>query len=118
MPKNVGEIFKTLSLRSNSVTRQVTSIEKLVENAKIEKFKCDIFDDFQTLCGFLNSSSAAWKFELCSKAEREREKANNFQLSSLMQTALPSINLTLDQSYFRINIWPLFAVSKALDWVA
>ena len=35
-----------------------------------------------------------------------------------MQTALPSINLTLDQSYFRINIWPLFAVSKALDWVA
>ena len=87
-----------------------------LENARIQKFKCDIFDDFQTLCGFLNSSSAAWKFELCSKAERE--KANNFQLSNLMQTALPSINLTLDQSYFRINIWPLFAVSKALDWVA
>ena len=24
--------------------------QKLVENAKIEKFKCDILDDFQTLC--------------------------------------------------------------------
>ena len=41
MPKivNFGEFFKTLNLRSNSVTRQVTFSN--VENAKIEKFKCD-----------------------------------------------------------------------------
>ena len=24
--------------------------QKLVENAKVEKFKCDIFEDFQTMC--------------------------------------------------------------------
>ena len=40
-----SEFFKTWSLQSNSVTRQV-----LVENAKIEKFRCDILSDFQTLC--------------------------------------------------------------------
>ena len=27
--------------------------QKLVENAKIEKFKCDILGDFQTLCSMV-----------------------------------------------------------------
>ena len=47
-----GEFLKTWSLRSNSVTRQVNfkKGQKLVENAKIEKLKCDILGDFQTLC--------------------------------------------------------------------
>ena len=45
-----GEFLKTWSLRSNSVTRQVSfNNTKLVENAKIKKLKCDILDDFQTL---------------------------------------------------------------------
>ena len=30
--------------------RSVLIGQKLVENAKIKKFKCDILDDFQTLC--------------------------------------------------------------------
>ena len=30
--------------------RSVLIGQKLVENAKIQKFKCDILDDFQTLC--------------------------------------------------------------------
>ena len=30
--------------------RSVLIGQKLVENAKIQKFKCDIFSDFQTLC--------------------------------------------------------------------
>ena len=30
--------------------RSVLIGQKLVENAKIEKFKCDILGDFQTLC--------------------------------------------------------------------
>ena len=42
-----GEFLETLSLRSNSVTRQVTfNRTKMVENDKIEKFKCDILGDF------------------------------------------------------------------------
>ena len=46
-----GEFLKTWSLRSNSVTRQVNFLigQKLLENAKIEKLKCDILGDFQTL---------------------------------------------------------------------
>ena len=30
--------------------RSVLIGQKLVENAKIEKFRCDILGDFQTLC--------------------------------------------------------------------
>ena len=49
MQKNVqlGEFLKTSSLRSNSITRQVTlMLQKLV---KMPKFKCDILGDFKTL---------------------------------------------------------------------
>ena len=52
MPKNVhfGEFLQTWSLRSNSVTRQVSfNRTKIGENAKIEKLKCNILCDFQTL---------------------------------------------------------------------
>ena len=52
MPKMVhfGEFLKTWSLQSNRVTRQVSFIgQKLVENAIIQRFKCDILGDFQTL---------------------------------------------------------------------
>ena len=47
-----GEFLKTWNLRSNSVTRQVSFLkgQKLVENAKIKKFKCDILSKFQTMC--------------------------------------------------------------------
>ena len=53
-----GEFLKTWSLRSNSVTRQVSFLigQKLVENAKIKKFKCDIFSNFQTMCSSTFSS--------------------------------------------------------------
>ena len=46
-----GEFLKTWSLRSNSVTRQI-SINKTQIGGKcqIEKFKWDIFGDFQILC--------------------------------------------------------------------
>ena len=30
--------------------RSILIVQNFVENAKIEKFKCDILDDFQTLC--------------------------------------------------------------------
>ena len=51
MPKMVhfGGFMKTWSLRSNSVTRQVIFNRTKKENAKIQKFKCDIFSKFQTL---------------------------------------------------------------------
>ena len=39
------EFLKTCSLRSNSVTRQVS-----LNRTKIEKLKCDILGDFQRLC--------------------------------------------------------------------
>ena len=34
--------------------RSVLIGQKLVENAKIEKFKCDILSNFQTMCKDLN----------------------------------------------------------------
>ena len=45
---HLGEFLKTWSLRSNSVTRQVSFKigQKLVESAKIEKFKWDILRNF------------------------------------------------------------------------
>ena len=46
-----GEVLKTWSLRSNSVTRQVSfNRTKIGENAKIQKLKCDILSNFQTMC--------------------------------------------------------------------
>ena len=49
-----GEFLKTWSLRSNSVTSWSILIrQKLVENAKIDKLKCDLLGDFQTLCTFV-----------------------------------------------------------------
>ena len=48
---NVCEFLKTCSLRSNRVTRQVSfNRTKIGENAKLQKFKCDILGDFNTLC--------------------------------------------------------------------
>ena len=41
---NFGEFLKTRSLLSNSVTRRLG--QKLMENAKIQKFKSDILSDF------------------------------------------------------------------------
>ena len=50
-----GEFWKNWDLRSNSVTRQVSfNRTKLVENAKIRKFKSDIFGDFQTMCEYVH----------------------------------------------------------------
>ena len=47
---NFGEFFITWSLRPNSVTRQVNfKRSKIGGNAEIEKFKCDILIDFQTM---------------------------------------------------------------------
>ena len=45
-----GEFLKTWSLRSNIVTRQVSfNRTKMVENANIQKFKCDILSNFKTM---------------------------------------------------------------------
>ena len=44
-----GEFLKALSLRSNSVTRQVNfNWTKFGENARIEKFKCTFWVIFKT----------------------------------------------------------------------
>ena len=40
-----GEVYQT---------NQVLLEQKLMENAEIEKFKCDIFGDFQTMCSRSN----------------------------------------------------------------
>ena len=43
--------------------RSVLIGQKLVENAKIQKFKCDIFIDFQTMCDREYSSLADQVFD-------------------------------------------------------
>ena len=42
-------------------TGQLEIGQKLVENAKIEKFNCDILGDFQTLCPKLDHSTRVTK---------------------------------------------------------
>ena len=75
MPKmvNFGELMKTwktwtlLPDRSLFLNRQ-----KMVENAKVEKFKCNIFSNFQTLWigqnlfGYLVLLDCSRKFSFCS----------------------------------------------------
>ena len=45
---HLGEFLKTLSLLTAG--RSVLIGQKLVENAKLQKFKCDILSNFQTMC--------------------------------------------------------------------
>ena len=53
MPKMVDfcGFLNTLSLQTLLPDRSFLLGQKLVENAKIEKFKCDILSNFQTFCG-------------------------------------------------------------------
>ena len=67
---NFGEFLKTWSLSSKSVARYVIfKGQKLVENAKIQKFKCDILGDFQTLCGRVRMNTKMKETLHSSKAE-------------------------------------------------
>ena len=45
-----GEVLKTWSLRSNSVTRQVSFNRTKIGGKCPQKIKCDILSNFQTLC--------------------------------------------------------------------
>ena len=52
MPKmvNFGESLKTSTLGQLVLPdRSLLNVQKLVENAKILKFKCDILSDFETM---------------------------------------------------------------------
>ena len=56
---HLGEFLKTSSLRSNSVTRQVSfNRSQLLENVKIVNFNCDILGDFQTLCDYCDKKGS------------------------------------------------------------
>ena len=70
MPKMVhfGEFLKSEACCQTVLPdRSVLIGLKLVENAKIPKFKCDILSNFQTMC--LDSNVDFW-----------RENSNNFNL--------------------------------------
>ena len=49
MPKN-GPFWQSFENLKLAVKQCFQTGQKMVENAKIEKFKCDILGDFQTLC--------------------------------------------------------------------
>ena len=57
-----GELLKTWSLRSNSVTRQVSFLigQKLVENAKIRKIQMQHFEQFSNNVNLL--THPVWYF--------------------------------------------------------
>ena len=58
---NLASFWKTEACGQTVLPdRQVLIGQKLVENAKIQKFKCDILSNFQTLCKDMN-------IVLCSK---------------------------------------------------
>ena len=101
MPKKVtsDEFLKNLK-RSNSVTRQVTFIgQKLVKNAKLEKLKCDILSNFQTLC-YLPATILAQRFfffspflinsEAVSDTKLTEDLADLVDLIDLLDLTLPS----------------------------
>ena len=53
MPKiaHIGEFWKPEACGQTVLPdRSLLIGQKLVENAKVKKFKCDILSDFQTLC--------------------------------------------------------------------
>ena len=63
MPEMVhfGELLKTWSLRSNSVTRQNSfSRTKIGGKWQNSKFKCDILSNFQTMCECVKISLFHW----------------------------------------------------------
>ena len=76
MPKTgqFGEFLQNWSLRSNSVTRLVSfNRQKLAENAKIQKFKCDILSNFQTMwCWLYTRMSTLSTFECLIQNRFER----------------------------------------------
>ena len=69
-----GEILKTCSLRSNSVTRQVIGT-KIVENAETVQFKSDILGNFQTMWGECMSLYDAKCSKMVLKVSFEKKEA-------------------------------------------
>ena len=89
MPKTVhfGEFFKTWNLRSSSGTRQVIFSQKFVNNAKLEKFKCDI-RYFQTLLDFLDKivdlrTVCYWKLTYLKKSLEQGTKFLHVQVGNI-----------------------------------
>ena len=65
--------------------RSVLIGQKLVENAKIQKFKCDILGDFQTLCagGFITSPSSSFAAgKHCLLLTRSRKEVPSISMAS------------------------------------
>ena len=64
--------------------------QKLVENAKIQKFKCDILSNFQTICrGEIRSQDLTYVVETCQEAsmvsilrKKNRFRGKNFRYFS------------------------------------
>ena len=53
-----GQFWKTEACGQTVLpNRSILIGQKLMENAKIEKFKCDILGDFQTLCSSLQTAT-------------------------------------------------------------
>ena len=50
MPKVPNLVSLSFCSQTVLPERSILIGRKLLENAKIEKLKCDILDDFQTLC--------------------------------------------------------------------
>ena len=88
MPKIVNIVFENLKLEVKQYYQT-----KLVENAKIEKLKCNILGDFQTLCNRLHS------FGVTSKALRMHSFRiqNTFFWDCILQVALYKFKLGVNE---------------------
>ena len=80
--------------------RSVLIGQKLVENAKIQKFKCDILSNFQTMCRVLNLILLPYKpdgvFRVLYESQNHDKKT--FQFSTLR-----CINSIMDQKLFKVE---------------
>ena len=72
---NLASFWKPEACGQTELPDRSTLIgQKLVENAKVQKFKCDILGDFQTLCNIFNSpGNCVWISEksMCSRLVNE-----------------------------------------------
>ena len=55
-------VFENLKLAVKQCYQSVLIGQKLVENAKIQKFKCDILSNFQTMCHALKNIQDLFHF--------------------------------------------------------
>ena len=97
--------------------------QKLIENAKIEKFRCDILGDFQTLCERQSYDNGEKRSQCCyylqkksQNPQKSQEKEAWRQLFSRFISCLPAIfsNSPKGENHVRVILCPNIELGTCL----